>query len=80
MRRASAGCARPSARSSRRAQHDCLRRAGRRAPLIGPGALVCVDDYGFGEAGGKGMILDMFFSTVRAEVAYSGYQKVWRVA
>jgi len=47
--------------------------------LLGPGTIVCVDDYGFGESGGKGMILDMFFSTVRAEVVYAGYQKVWRV-
>jgi hypothetical protein len=48
-------------------------------PLIGPGTVVCVDDYGFGEDGGKGMILDRFFSITRAEVVYSGYQKAWRV-
>lgn len=47
--------------------------------LIGPGTIVCVDDYGFGSEGGKGMILDRFFSVIRAEVIYSGYQKVWRV-
>lgn len=48
--------------------------------LLGPGTIVCVDDYGAGSEGGKGMILDMFFSAIRAEVVYAGYQKVWRVA
>ena len=49
------------------------------SPLIGPGTIVCVDDYGIGSEGGKGMILDRFFSTIRAEEIYCGYQKVWRV-
>jgi len=48
-------------------------------PLIGSGTIVCVDDYGIGGRGGKGMILDRFFSSIRAQVVYSGYQKVWRV-
>ncbi len=48
-------------------------------PLIGPGTIVCVDDYEIGEQrGGKGLLLDKFFSEVRAEVLYSGYQKAWR--
>jgi hypothetical protein len=47
--------------------------------LIGPGTIVCVDDYALGSAGGKGMILDKFFSSIRAEVLYVGYQKIWRV-
>lgn len=47
-------------------------------PLIGPGTIVCVDDYEvLGEQGGKGLILDQFFSAIRAEVLHSGYQKVW---
>jgi hypothetical protein len=49
--------------------------------LIGPGTIVCVDDYGVGpQAGGKGLLLDLYFSTIRAEVLHSGYQKVWRLA
>jgi hypothetical protein len=47
--------------------------------LIGSGTIVCVDDYALGSEGGKGMILDKFFSSIRAEVLHSGYQKVWRV-
>jgi hypothetical protein len=50
-------------------------------PLIGPGTLVCVDDYNVGpQAGGKGLLLDRYFSAIRAEVLHSGYQKVWRLA
>ena len=48
-------------------------------PLIGPGSIVCVDDYAVGSDGGKGMILDKFFSSIRADVLHAGYQKVWRV-
>ena len=49
-------------------------------PLIGPGTLVCVDDYAVGEtAGGKGMILDKFFAGIPAQVLYSGYQRIWSV-
>lgn len=51
--------------------------AGR--PLIGPGTLVCVDDYAVGATGGKGMIVDRFLSNIRANVLYSGYQKIWRI-
>ncbi|MFI4980533.1 MAG: hypothetical protein ACHQIO_09300 [Nevskiales bacterium] len=58
--------------------HHALELTAARA-LIGPGSIVCVDDYGFGSGGGKGMILDKFFSSIRAQVLYSGYQKVWRV-
>jgi hypothetical protein len=47
--------------------------------LVGSGTIVSVDDYAIGSQGGKGMILDKFFSNIRAEVIYSGYQKVWRV-
>jgi hypothetical protein len=46
--------------------------------LIGSGTIVCVDDYALGSDGGKGMILDKFFSSIRAEVLHCGYQKVWR--
>ena len=49
-------------------------------PLIGPGTLVCVDDYEIGtQQGGKGFIIDNFFHSIRAETLYSGYQKLWRV-
>jgi hypothetical protein len=58
--------------------HHAMELAAAR-PLIGPGTVVCVDDYGLGAEGGKGMILDRFFAAIRAEVLYSGYQKVWRV-
>jgi hypothetical protein len=53
-----------------------LTAAGR---LIGPGTLVCIDDFGAGTSGGKGMIVDMFFSRIAAPVVYSGYQKMWCV-
>jgi hypothetical protein len=58
--------------------HHALELAAAR-PLIASGTMVCVDDFGIGADGGKGMILDKFFSRIRAEVIYSGYQKVWRV-
>ena len=48
-------------------------------PLIGSGTIVCVDDYAPGSDGGKGMILDKFFSSIRADILHNGYQKVWRV-
>jgi hypothetical protein len=48
-------------------------------PLIGPGTIICVDDYAIGSSGGKGMLVDKFMSNVRAKVLYSGYQKVWRL-
>jgi hypothetical protein len=48
-------------------------------PLIASGTIVCVDDYELGSSGGKGMILDKFFSSIRAEILHLGYQKAWRV-
>jgi hypothetical protein len=51
------------------------------SPLIGPGTIVCVDDYGVGsQTGGKGLLLDPYFSAIRAEILHSGYQKAWRLA
>lgn len=47
--------------------------------LVGPGTIVCVDDYALGSEGGKGMILDKFFYNISAKVLHSGYQKVWLV-
>jgi len=50
-------------------------------PLIGPNTIVCVDDYEVGaQAGGKGLVLDQYFSRIRARVLHSGYQKIWRLA
>jgi hypothetical protein len=57
--------------------HHAMELAAART-LIGPGTIVAVDDYGIA-AGGKGLILDQFFGSIRAEVIYSGYQKVWRM-
>jgi hypothetical protein len=49
-------------------------------PFIGPGTLVCVDDYEIGtQQGGKGFIIDNFLHSIRAETLYSGYQKLWQV-
>ncbi|GBQ68410.1 hypothetical protein AA103196_1937 [Ameyamaea chiangmaiensis NBRC 103196] len=50
--------------------------------LIGPGTLICVDDFDVPPLGpgGKGLIVDQFMHGVRADVLFSGYQKVWRVA
>ncbi len=48
-------------------------------PLVGSGTLVCIDDYSVGSVGGKGMIVDKFMAAIRAEVLYSGYQKLWRI-
>jgi len=49
--------------------------------LLGPGTIVCVDDFDVPPLGpgGKGLIVDQFLKTVRAEVIYSGYQKIWRL-
>lgn len=59
--------------------HHALELAAVR-PLLGPGTLVCIDDYGVGdERGGKGLIVDKFFEAIGAAVLYSGYQKLWRV-
>jgi len=48
-------------------------------PLIGPGTIICVDDYAVGAGGGKGMIVERFLSNIGAKVLYSGYQKIWRM-
>jgi hypothetical protein len=49
-------------------------------PLLGPNTIVCVDDYSVGGTpGGKGLVLDQYFSRIRARVLYSGYQKVWQL-
>jgi len=64
--------------------HHALELAAVR-PLLGPGTLVCIDDYGVGppsgstEVGGKGLIVDRFFAAIGAPVLYSGYQRLWRV-
>jgi hypothetical protein len=59
--------------------HHALELAAVR-PLLGPGSLVCIDDYGVGDqSGGKGLIVDRFFTAIRATVLHSGYQKLWRV-
>jgi hypothetical protein len=49
-------------------------------PLGGSGTIVCVDDYGVASGpGGKGLILDMFFNRIHADVLHAGYQKIWRL-
>lgn len=49
--------------------------------LIGPGTVLCIDDFNVEPLGpgGKGLIVDQFLTTINAEVLYSGYQKVWRI-
>ena len=50
--------------------------AGR--PLIAPGTIICIDDYGIGDPpGGKGLLVDRFLSRIPSEVLHAGYQKVW---
>jgi hypothetical protein len=49
-------------------------------PIVGPGTIVCVDDFLVGENGGKAGIIDDFFANIAAEVLYSGYQKAWIVS
>jgi hypothetical protein len=51
--------------------HQALELAAAR-PLIDSETVVCVDEFGIRADGGKGMILEKFFSSVRAEVIYSG--------
>lgn len=49
--------------------------------LIGQETIICIDDFdvpSFG-AGGKGLIVDQFMHSIRAEVIYSGYQKIWKI-
>jgi len=48
--------------------------------MVGPGTIVCVDDFLVGEDGGKAGIIDDFFGNIAAEVLYSGYQKAWIVS
>ncbi|EHH67363.1 hypothetical protein [Gluconobacter morbifer] len=50
-------------------------------PLIGPGTLICVDDFNVPPLGpgGKGLIVDQFMHGIRAELLFSGYQKVWQM-
>ncbi|MFT8978870.1 hypothetical protein [Gluconobacter oxydans] len=50
--------------------------------LLGPGTILCIDDFDVAPLGpgGKGLIVDRFLDTIRAEVLYSGYQKVWRIS
>lgn len=49
--------------------------------LIGPGTILCIDDFNVPPLGpgGKGLIVDRFMESVNAEVLYTGYQKIWRV-
>jgi hypothetical protein len=48
--------------------------------LMGPGTIICVDDYSVGgQACGKGLLIDQYFSSIRAAVLHSGYQKVWQL-
>ncbi|MDF7674037.1 hypothetical protein PT277_07560 [Acetobacteraceae bacterium ESL0709] len=49
--------------------------------LVGPGTLICVDDFNVPPlgAGGKGLIVDKFMHSIRAEVVYSGYQRIWKI-
>jgi hypothetical protein len=50
-------------------------------PLIGQGTIVCIDDYMInGHEGGKGLLVDQFFSQIRTRVLYTGYQKIWLCA
>lgn len=47
-------------------------------PLVGPGTIICIDDYQVGDLkGGKGLLVDRFFAQCNVRVLYSGYQKVW---
>jgi len=50
--------------------------------LMGPGTIVCVDDFNVYPLGpgGKGLIVDQFMKSINAEVLYTGYQKVWLIA
>lgn len=46
-------------------------------PALRPGSIIAVDDYSIGRDGGKGMIINEYFSRSSATVLYEGYQKVW---
>jgi len=46
-------------------------------PALRPGSIIAVDDYSIGCDGGKGMIINEYFSRSSATVLYEGYQKVW---
>lgn len=49
--------------------------------LIGPDTLICIDDFDVPPlgTGGKGLIVDQFMHSIRAEIIYSGYQKIWKM-
>lgn len=49
--------------------------------LLGPGSLICIDDYDIDrdQAGGKGLIVDDFLGNIRASVIFVDYQKVWMI-
>ena len=58
------------------------------APMLGPGSLVAIDDYGVpgeaggrgdGQGGGKGLLVDAHMRAIDATVVYAGYQKIWRM-
>ena len=44
-------------------------------PLLAPGSIVCVDDYGGGE--GKGTLIDDFFRNLGVPAITEGVQKAW---
>ncbi len=46
-------------------------------PALRSGSIIAVDDYAIGGDGGKGMIINDYFSRSSATVLYEGYQKVW---
>jgi hypothetical protein len=46
-------------------------------PMLGPGSIICVDDFSIGESGGKGGIIDDFFKNVAVKTLFSDYQKAW---
>ncbi|MFW7266858.1 hypothetical protein ACMAUO_02680 [Gluconacetobacter sp. Hr-1-5] len=51
-------------------------------PLIGPGTLICADDFNVPplEPGGKERIVDQFLHNIRVKMPNSGYQKVWQIS
>lgn len=50
-------------------------------PCIGPGTIICIDDYGVpGALGGKGAIIDPVLESLKVPVIHSGYQKVWQLS
>lgn len=49
--------------------------------LIGPGTLLCIDDFSLPnqKQSGKGLIVDQFLATVNAKVLYEGYQNIYEI-